>query len=219
MRSKEEAHDYRYFPDPDLLPLRLDASQLEEVRSSLPELPSQKVKRYQEVLGLPLYDAEVLTAEREMAEYFEIVAEVSEAPKASANWVMTELMRELNQNQRSVSQSPVKAQQLGKLVRLVESKSISGKIGKTVFQEMWASGKEPDQIIKEKGLVQITDESVIMSWIQEIMDKNPQAVVDYRAGKSKLFGFFVGELMKLSKGKASPELANQLLQKELGKKN
>jgi aspartyl-tRNA(Asn)/glutamyl-tRNA(Gln) amidotransferase subunit B len=149
------------------------------------------------------------------------VAEVSGAPKAASNWVMTELMRELNQSQsqKQVSESPIKADQLGQLVKLVESKSISGKIGKIIFQEMWSSGKDPEVIIKEKGLIQITDEATILAWIKEIIAKNPQAVMDYRGGKNKLFGFFVGELMKVSKGKASPEVVNQLLLQELGRKD
>lgn len=215
MRSKEEAHDYRYFPDPDLLPVRVTSEWIEKVRSGLPELPMERAKRFQSAYGLPEYDALVLTQEKEMAEYFENVTKISGNPKASSNWIMTEVMRELNQNDLTVEKCPISAENLGKMVGLIESKVISGKIGKTVVQEMWKSGKDPETIIKEKNLIQIVDTGAIEKIVDEILAQNPGPLADFRGGKDKLFGFFVGQVMKASKGQASPEAVNDILKVKL----
>lgn len=215
MRSKEEAHDYRYFPDPDLLPLEVSEAWIEKVRKELPELPLARADRFVKDYKLPQYDALVLTQERALADYYETVARVSKNPKASSNWVMTELLRELNESKREVSQSPISAQNLGKMIELIDMGVISGKIAKTVFSEMWTSGKGPDAIVKEKGLTQITDTAAIEKIIDDVLAAHPVEVDAYRAGREKLFGFFVGQAMKASKGQASPEAVNGLLKKKL----
>lgn len=215
MRSKEDAHDYRYFPDPDLLPLVLEQSYIDQVRSALPELPSVRADRFVKSLGLPEYDAQTLTQEKEIADYFEVAAQASGNPKASANWIMTDLMRELNDSKTEIGNSPVSAQALAEMIQLIDKGTISGKIAKTVFAEMWATRKDPASIVKEKGLTQITDTSAIEKMIDAIMTANPAQVAEYRSGKEKVFGFFVGQTMKASKGQASPEVVNELLKKKL----
>lgn len=215
MRSKEDAQDYRYFPDPDLLPVIVTPALIEKCRSELPELPLARIERFTTKLGLPLYDAEVLTVEKEVADYFEVVAQTCGNPKAASNWIMTELLRELNQANKTIAESPIKAEALGKMVQLVEKGTISGKIGKTVFAEMWASGKDPEAIVKEKGLVQVSDTGALTKIIEEVMAANPAQLADYRGGKVKLFGFFVGAVMKASKGQANPEMVNQILTEKL----
>lgn len=215
MRTKEDAQDYRYFPDPDLLPVIVTPELIEKCRSELPELPIARVERFVSQMGLPLYDAEVLTVEKEVADYFEVAAKTCGNAKAASNWIMTELLRELNQAQKTIAQSPISAQDLGKMVGLVEKGTISGKIGKTVFAEMWTSGKDPEAIIKEKGLAQVSDPGALAKIIDEVIAANVQQVTDYRGGKVKLFGFFVGAVMKASKGQANPEMVNQLLTEKL----
>jgi aspartyl-tRNA(Asn)/glutamyl-tRNA(Gln) amidotransferase subunit B len=215
MRTKEDAQDYRYFPDPDLLPLILNEAQLEKARLELPELPQQKRERFQSVYGLPEQDSENLIAERELAEYFERTVRNCNNPKSAANWVMTELVRELNENKLSIQEAPIRAESLGQLIALIDSGEISGKIGKTVFAEMWSSGKVPRDVVKEKGLVQITDVKAIEAIIDEILRMNPGQVADYRGGKTKLFGFFVGQVMKATQGQANPEILNQRLTEKL----
>ncbi|HVK62520.1 MAG TPA: Asp-tRNA(Asn)/Glu-tRNA(Gln) amidotransferase subunit GatB, partial [Bdellovibrionales bacterium] len=215
MRSKEEAHDYRYFPDPDLLNVEVEDKWIEEIRKSLPELPLARAERFVSSYQLPDYDAHVLTQEKEVADYFEKAAAVSKNPKAASNWVMTELTRELNDAKKDITQSPITAENLGKMIALIDGGTISGKIAKTVFAEMWSTGKEPESIVKEKGLTQITDTAAIEAIIDQVLAANQSAVDEYRSGKEKLFGFFVGQAMKASKGQASPELMNQLLKKKL----
>lgn len=215
MRTKEDAQDYRYFPDPDLLPLIISESQLAKAKSELPELPRQKMYRFQESYGLPIYDSELLTMERELAEYFEEVVRACNNPKSASNWVTSELMRELNETKQSIKDSPVSAQSLGKLIGLIDGGVISGKIAKTVFAELWLGAKDPELVIKEKGLVQITDPVAIGHLVDELISKNPSHVADYRSGKTKLFGFFVGQAMKASQGQANPELLNQILTEKL----
>ena len=215
MRTKENAQDYRYFPDPDLLPVVLTDALIEQFRSELPELPLARLQRFISEYGLPFYDADVLTAEKEHADYFEETAKSSGNPKAASNWIMTELLRELNQAQKTILESPIKAPQLGALVSLIEKGTISGKIGKTVFAEMWATGKSPDVIIKEKNLVQISDSSALEKIVDEVIAANPTQVADYRGGRTKLFGFFVGSVMKASKGQANPEMVNTILTEKL----
>lgn len=215
MRSKENAEDYRYFPDPDLLPIVLDESDIQRYKSSLPELPLDRAERFINILGLPEHDAFALTAEKELADYFEQVTNAGGSAKAAANWIMTEVLRELNIAQIGIAQSPLQPTRLGELIRLIEAGKISGKIGKTVFSEMWSSQKTATEIIKEKNLVQITDPAAIEKIIEQVMSENADQVVEYRAGKVKLMGFFVGAVMKASKGQANPDVVNQILQAKL----
>jgi aspartyl-tRNA(Asn)/glutamyl-tRNA(Gln) amidotransferase subunit B len=216
MRSKEEANDYRYFPDPDLLPVVLDDALIEGIRSTLPELPDQKAARFAAAYGLSPYDAGVLTASREQAAFYEEVArEVSADPKLAANWVMGELAAALNKDGLEIGASRISSAALAKLLKRILDNTISGKIAKEVFEGMWATGKDADAIIEEKGLRQITDTSAIEKAIDEVMAKNPGQLADYRGGKDKLFGFFVGQVMKATGGKANPAQLNELLKKKL----
>ncbi|MBK9563137.1 MAG: Asp-tRNA(Asn)/Glu-tRNA(Gln) amidotransferase subunit GatB [Micavibrio sp.] len=215
MRSKEEAHDYRYFPDPDLLPLHVADSWIERVRETLPELPDQKKHRFMKDFGLSAYDANVLIAERVRADYYETVAKGRDA-KLAANWVLNELLGALNKDNKSISESTIAAGQLGALVDLISDNTISGKIAKDVFAEMYKSGKDPVQIVEEKGLKQVTDTGAIEKIVDEVIAENPDNVAAYRSGKDKLFGFFVGQVMKKkSQGKANPNIINELLKKKL----
>ncbi len=215
MRSKEEAHDYRYFPDPDLLPLMVEGLSIKNIKASLPELPAQKMARFQTQYGLPEYDSAILTEEREMSEYFENVVKTCSNAKVASNWIMTELLRELNESKKSIANSPVKAQQLGELIQLIENKTISGKIAKQVFEEMFKTGTNPQDIVKSQGLVQISDDSQIEKLVDEVIKNNPKQTEDYRGGRDKLFGFFVGQVMKASKGQANPDAVNKILLKKL----
>lgn len=217
MRTKEDAQDYRYFPDPDILPVILTDEYINKMKAELPEMPLQRIERFQSEYGLPFYDSEVLTAEKELADYFEVVTKTSGNAKASSNWVMTDLLRELNQAEKSIKDSPIKPEQLGKMIKLIEDGTISGKIGKTVFIDMWKEGKDPEEIIKTKGLVQISDTSAIEKIIDEVITASPAQVSDYKSGKTKLFGFFVGQVMKASKGQANPDMVNKLLLEKLQK--
>jgi aspartyl-tRNA(Asn)/glutamyl-tRNA(Gln) amidotransferase subunit B len=219
MRSKEEAADYRYFPDPDLLPIVVSEELILKYKQELPELPLVKANRFIREHGLPEYDATVLTSERELADYFEIVAKLSGNPKAASNWIMTELLRELNSEQKQISQSPITPQNLGSMIALIEKGTISGKIGKQVFNEMWKSGNSPDLIIKERNLVQITDSRAIEKIVAEVIAQNQIQADEYRSGKTKVLGFFVGAVMKASKGQANPDLVNQILVEMLKKEN
>ncbi|WP_413583077.1 Asp-tRNA(Asn)/Glu-tRNA(Gln) amidotransferase subunit GatB [Bdellovibrio sp. HCB288] len=216
MRSKEDAQDYRYFPDPDLLPVMVTDNWIAKIKGELPELPIARAKRFQEQHGLPEYDAQVLTIEKSVADYYEAVADVCKNPKSSSNWIMSELMRELNSVNMPIEKSPIKPQQLGKMITLIDAGTISGKIAKTVFQEMWSSSKDPETVVKEKGLVQITDSAAIEKIVDEVLAGNQQAVDDHRTGKKKnLFGFFVGAVMKASKGQANPDIVNKILLEKL----
>lgn len=215
MRSKEEAHDYRYFPDPDLLPLHIEDAWLQKAKSSLPELPLNRARRFQSEHGLPEYDAFVLTTEKALADYFEEAAKIGGNAKTASNWVMTDLLRDLNDNKLDVQQSPISSRHLGELVKMIESKTISGKMAKDVFAEMWKSGKAPADIVKEKGMSQITDSGAIVALIDQVIAANAGQVAEYRSGKVKLFGFFVGQVMKASKGQANPDQVNQLLTEKL----
>jgi aspartyl-tRNA(Asn)/glutamyl-tRNA(Gln) amidotransferase subunit B len=217
MRSKEEANDYRYFPDPDLLPLAIDESLIEAVRATLPELPDEKAARFGRDHGLSAYDAGVLTSSRELAEYFETVVKgLGGQAKLAANWVMGELSGALNKEGLDVTQSRVGATALAGLLARIADDTISGKIAKEVFEAMWSEGRGADEIIEAKGLKQITDTSAIEQAIDEVMAKNPQQLADFRAGKDKLFGFFVGQVMKATQGKANPAQLNELLKRKLG---
>lgn len=214
MRSKEEAHDYRYFPDPDLLPLELEQQWIDEIRETLPELPDQKKHRFMGDYGLSAYDASVLIAERARADFFETVARGRDA-KMAANWVINELLGILNKEGKSIKDSPVSAGQLGELIDLIADSTISGKIAKEVFADMFESGKDPSAIVEEKGLKQVTDTGAIEAVIDKVLADNPDNVAAYKGGKDKLFGFFVGQVMKETQGKANPGVVNELLKKKL----
>jgi aspartyl-tRNA(Asn)/glutamyl-tRNA(Gln) amidotransferase subunit B len=218
MRSKEEANDYRYFPDPDLLPVQIDEAFIDAVRATLPELPDEKAARFAREMGLSAYDAGVLSASRELGAYFEAVAaELSTAhAKLAANWVMGELSSALNRDNVEVTDSRVSPAQLSGLLARIIDQTISGKIAKEVFEAMWSDGKSADAIIQAKGLKQITDSGAIEGVIDAVIAANPKQLADYRAGKDKLFGFFVGQVMKATEGKANPAQLNELLKLKLG---
>ena len=215
MRSKEEAHDYRYFPEPDLPPLIVSDEFVEQVRAAMPELPEACRRRFMEQYGLSFSDASQLTSERSLADYYEKAAEVSGNPRAAANWIRSELLRELESTGLTASSSPVSPENLGALVRLIDDEKISGKQGKDVLVEMFKSGKSAETIIEEQGLVQVSDTSEIDGLIDEVLSANAQQLESYRAGKESLFAFFVGQVMKASKGKANPKVVNERLREKL----
>ena len=215
MRSKEEAHDYRYFPDPDLVPLSLSSEWIEELRKTLPELPGARQRRFVGEYGLPKYDAEVLTGTKAMADYFEACVRLFPQPKTVSNWVMGELLRELNNAGVSAAASPVSPERLVNLLQLVEKGTISLKVAREIFPELYASGKAPGQIVQEKGLTQVSDEGSLAKIIDEVIAKNHAQVEQYRSGKEAVLGFFVGQVMKSSGGKANPGKVNELLKKKL----
>ena len=216
MRSKEEANDYRYFPDPDLLPLELDEGLIDEVAGGLPELPDAKKQRFVEQYELSAYDAGVLTATREMADFYEaVVAGCDGKGKLAANWVMGEFSAALNRAGFEVTDSPISAAQLGGLLQRIDDGTISGKIAKQVFEAMWDGEGDADRVIEKKGLKQITDPAAIEAVIREVFEQNPRQLEQYRNGQDKLFGFFVGQIMKASQGKANPAEVNQLLRQML----
>ncbi len=214
MRSKEEAHDYRYFPDPDLLPLKLEAAVVDAIRKSLPELPDEKKARFISEYGLKPYDASVLVAEKPSADFFEKVAKGRDG-KLAANWVTVELFGALNKSGKDIQESPISADALGGLVDLISNQTISGRIAKEVFEDMLASGKPAAQIVEEKGLKQVTDTGAIEKAIDEILAANADKVAEFKSGKDKLFGFFIGQVMKATGGKANPAMLNELLTKKL----
>ena len=213
MRGKEEAHDYRYFPDPDLIPVVVDEAWIERVRAELPELPDKRRQRFVSEIGLPDYDAAILTASRELADYFEAALGEFGNAKKLANFIGTELLRDYGPER--IGECPVRPTQLAKLLGMIEQGTISGKIAKTVFAEMLTSGDDPEAIVKAKGLVQMSDEGALVALVREIIKANPDQVQQFREGKSKVMGFFVGQLMQKTKGQANPQLANKLFQQEL----
>lgn len=216
MRSKEEANDYRYFPDPDLLPLIVEEALIAEVSQTLPELPWEKRQRFQTEHQLSSYDANVLVSDRDLAEYFETTVAIAKvSPKLAANWITGELAAALNKSNLNITQSPVSPKLLATLLQRISDETISGKIAKEVFEAIWNGEGDADQIIAKRGLKQITDSGEINRIIEEIISKNPTQVADYRSGKEKLFGFFVGEVMKATRGKANPQQVNELLKQKL----
>jgi aspartyl-tRNA(Asn)/glutamyl-tRNA(Gln) amidotransferase subunit B len=215
MRSKEEAHDYRYFPDPDLVPILVDETWVEKIRKELPELPLTKRERFIKDYQIPAYDAGVLTADKALANYYEEVVKLCAKPKAASNWVMGDVMRFLNEEKRDIRQCPITAKSLADMIRLIEEGTISGKMAKEIVEDMYKTGKSPQTIIEEKGMVQITDEGELVKTVTSIIEANPNQFADYRGGKEKLFGFFVGQVMKATQGKANPQLVNELLKKML----
>ncbi|MBI5582349.1 MAG: Asp-tRNA(Asn)/Glu-tRNA(Gln) amidotransferase subunit GatB [Deltaproteobacteria bacterium] len=216
MRGKEEAHDYRYFPDPDLVPIVVAAEWIEEIRRNLPELPEARRKRFGSQYGLAENDAEALTSAKDLADYFEATARRHPQPKIVANWIMVELMRELKRDEREIEACPVPPGQLAALLDLIQSGVISGKIAKAVFEEMYRTGEDPQTIIDRRGLVQVTDSGAIGAVIEEVLSAYPDQVAAYRGGKVKVFGFFVGEVMKRTRGQANPKMVNELLKQKLG---
>ena len=216
MRSKEEANDYRYFPDPDLLPVAVDEAFIAGIRATLPELPDEKAARFSAAFGLSPYDAGVLTASRELGNYYEaVVREIPQDPKLAANWVMGELAAALNRDGVDIGESKLTASRVAGLLKRIADGTISGKIAKEVFEAMWTGGADADSVIAEKGLKQISDPAAIEKAIDEVMAKSPGQLADYRAGKDKLFGYFVGQVMKATGGKANPAQLNELLKKKL----
>jgi aspartyl-tRNA(Asn)/glutamyl-tRNA(Gln) amidotransferase subunit B len=215
MRSKEEAHDYRYFPEPDLAPILIDEEWLETIKKSIPELPQARKKRLVEDLGLPSYDAEVITSSKSLADFFDAAVKEYSDAKTVANWVMGELLRLLNANNQSIDETLIRPENLAELLKLIDKGTISGKIAKQVFVEMFTTGKTPDTIIKEQGLIQISDESAILTIVDQVIEANPKSVEDVKNGKEKAIGFLVGQVMKATKGKANPGLVNKLLRDRL----
>ena len=214
MRSKEDAHDYRYFPDPDLLPLELSDSQISEIRSDMPELPDQLVERLTSEYGITKYDANVIVEEKEYVHYYENSAKNRDG-KLVVNWMTSELFGLLKKNNIQFNQNPISPNYLNELVELIENKTISGKIAKDVFEIMFATSKSPKMIVKEKGLEQVTDDSAIEVFVDQVINENKDKVKEYLSGKDKLFGFFVGQVMKVSQGKANPGLVNKILKSKL----
>jgi aspartyl-tRNA(Asn)/glutamyl-tRNA(Gln) amidotransferase subunit B len=215
MRSKEEAHDYRYFPEPDLPPLVVSASWVREVESALPELPAAKRARFVAEYAIPDYDAGVLTLSRDVADYYETVAKASGNAKAASNWVMTEILRKLKDDERPVGACPVSPSALAALVQLIDGGTISGKIAKDVFEKMWSTGDDPKTIVERDGLTQVSDEGPLLVAIGDVIQSSPDQVATYRKGKTGTFGWFVGQVMKRTGGKANPQLVNSLLKKAL----
>ncbi|RQD75712.1 MAG: Asp-tRNA(Asn)/Glu-tRNA(Gln) amidotransferase subunit GatB, partial [Halanaerobium sp. MSAO_Bac5] len=215
MRGKEEAHDYRYFPDPDLLPLEINQSWKKEIRERLPELPREKYKRFISEFSLPAYDAGVITGNREMAEFFEAVLKDYNDPKNISNWMMGEFLRLLNENNEGPYDSGVSPENLSKMLKMIDEDVISGKIAKKVFEIMYESGKDPEKIVEEEGLKQISDEDELESLVDQIIAANPDAVEDIKNGKDRAIGFLVGQIMKETRGKANPGLVNQMLRDKL----
>ncbi len=215
MRSKEEAHDYRYFPEPDLMPLKLDPDWIELLRRELPELPGPKMRRVMEQYDIPADDALFLTGTPAMAEFFEECARISENPRAAANWIMGDLAHNLKNSGKDIADCPVTSKQLADLIRITDSGEISGKIAKTVFEEMFRTAEDPSPIIKRMGLVQVSDEASLEPVIDKIVAANPRQVEEFRSGKTKVIGFFVGQVMKETKGQANPKVVNELLQNKL----
>jgi len=213
MRGKEEAHDYRYFPDPDLIPVVIDEAWIERIRTMMPELPDERKTRFMSEFELPHYDAEVLTAARELADYFEAAYTKYPQAKKLSNWIMTELMRELKD--KDISDCPISPENLAALLNMIDKGDISGKIAKSVFTDMLETGKDAATLVQEKGLEQMSDAGELLQLIHAILAENPVQVADYKDGKTKLMGFFVGQLMKKTKGQANPKLANELFAKEL----
>jgi aspartyl-tRNA(Asn)/glutamyl-tRNA(Gln) amidotransferase subunit B len=216
MRSKEEAHDYRYFPDPDLVPLKLEHEWIERCRTQMTELPSARMRRFISECGLSEYDAGVLTASKAVADYFEACVKLFNQPKTVSNWVMGELTRELNNSGIDASVSPVSPERLVSLLQLVEKGTISLKVAREIFPEVYSSGKTPEQIVQEKGLIQLSDEGALDTIIDEVLSKNPTQVTQFKEGKQQVLGFLVGQVMKASGGKANPGKVNELLKKKLG---
>ena len=217
MRDKEDAQDYRYFPDPDLLAIKMSDDYIEEIRRNLPELPESRRKRYIEEIGLPEYDANILTGSKYFSDLFEGASKVCNNPKAVSNWIMTDITKELNEKELEPDQIPFTAEQLGNLVVLIDKGTISSSIAKKVLDELFANPKDPMKIVEEKGWIQISDEGAIKEVVLKVLENNQQSVADYKAGKDKALGYLVGQAMKETKGKANPGMLNKMFLEELSK--
>jgi aspartyl-tRNA(Asn)/glutamyl-tRNA(Gln) amidotransferase subunit B len=215
MRGKEEAHDYRYFPDPDLVPVNIDESWIGQIRESLPELPSEKRERFVKQYSIPEYDAAIITSTKPLSVYYEETVRLFPEPKTVSNWIMGDLLRELKRDEREIDQCPVTPLHLAEMLSMIKDGTISGKIAKDVFEEIYRTGEKPSKIVQDRGWVQILDKGEIGRAIEKAIKGNLKLVEDYRRGKEKLFGFFVGEVMKETKGKANPKLLNELLKEKL----
>lgn len=218
MRSKEEAHDYRYFPEPDMVYLVVDDEWINNVKNTLPELPDKKRARYISEYGLPEYDASILTSSKALAAFFEDTVKEGASPKDASNWIMGEVLRTLNDREMNIEDIKVQPKHLSKLIELINNGTITGTIAKKVFKDMFETGDDPEKIVKEKGMVQISDENAIRDIVNKVLDENPQSVEDFKNGKTKAMGFVVGQVMKASKGKANPQLVNKLVEEELKKR-
>jgi len=217
MRSKEEAHDYRYFPEPDLMPIVIDEKWKQEIRENLPELPEARKKRYISEYGLPEYDASILTGSKVLADFFEEAVKKTSNAKAVSNWIMGDLLRILKEKEMEVEEIPFPGEYLAKLVMLIDKGTISGTIAKKVFEKMFNQNKDPEVIVKEEGLEVVSDESALIAVVKKVLESNPQSVADYKSGKEKAFGFLVGQAMKETRGKANPQIINKILKEELEK--
>jgi aspartyl-tRNA(Asn)/glutamyl-tRNA(Gln) amidotransferase subunit B len=215
MRSKEEAHDYRYFPEPDLFPVVIGNAWKNEIAAKLPELPEARMERFIKSFNLPVYDSEILTQTRELADYFEQVTEVTKDYKGASNWVMGDVLKVINEEKIDIKDFPVTPSNLGELIDLINNSTISGKIAKEIFPEMLKENKKPSDIVKMKNLVQITDTGEISTIIEKVLSEHPAEVEEYLTGKEKVFGFFIGQIMKESKGKANPKLVNEILKEKI----
>ncbi|UMZ74530.1 Asp-tRNA(Asn)/Glu-tRNA(Gln) amidotransferase subunit GatB [Natranaerofaba carboxydovora] len=215
MRSKEEAHDYRYFPEPDLPPIVMKESELERIRANIPELPKEKKERFVSEYNLSDYDAGVLTSDKKIADYFDECAKKSENPKKPANWIMGDLLRVLNEENREIDEIKITSDMLVELCKLEEDGTISSKIAKEVFEEMYKNGDKPEEVVEKKGLKQISDQGEIEQFVEEVIEENPETIEDIRNGKDKAMGFLVGQVMKKSKGKANPQMVNDLLKEKI----
>lgn len=216
MRSKEEMHDYRYFPEPDLPPIEIDESEIEEIKKEIPELPQEKFERFMKEYNLPKYDASVLTSDREISVFYENAVKVSMDPKQTSNWIMTELLRKMNEHEiEDVKKIKITPEKLGQLILLIKNGTISGKIAKIVFDEMFKSGNDPEKIVKEKGLTQITETKEIEAVVDKVINANQGLVVEIKAGKEKALGYLTGQIMKETRGKANPQIVNELLRKKI----
>jgi len=211
IRSKEDAHDYRYFPEPDMVRLRIESSQVERIRAAMPELPDARRQRFLSKYGITTYDAQVLTIDKLVSDWYDTAAAQCKNSKTLANWVTTELLRDVKDLEGGMAACRIKPEQLARMVNLIEDNTISGKIGKIVFRDMFETGADPESIIKDKGLIQITDTSAIESIVREVVDANPAQFAELKAGKAALKGFFVGQVMKKSAGKANPGMVNGIL--------
>ncbi len=218
MRSKEESFEYRYFPEPDLVPLMIEESWIERLKSQIPELPRKKLERFVLQYGIKEDDARILTDEKDLADYFEKSAKGYKNPQAIANWILSELLGYLNRENKEIKETAIKPAQIKELVELVDNGTISGKIAKSIFKDMYQTGKNPKDIVDEKGLVQITDRSALEGIVEDVVKNNPKAVEQYKSGKKNAVGFFVGQVMKATKGKANPKLVNEILMQKLGGK-
>ncbi|MBN1638972.1 MAG: Asp-tRNA(Asn)/Glu-tRNA(Gln) amidotransferase subunit GatB [Ignavibacteriales bacterium] len=218
MRGKEQAHDYRYFPEPDLEPMIISDEWKQQIKSTIPELPDEKKKRFCSEYKLPKYDAEILTSSRELANYYEKVVQVTQNYKAASNWIMSDVLKIINERKIAINEFSISAENLGRLINLITGNKINGKIAKKVFELMLLENKTPEDIVQEKKLLQITDTCAIENIVEDIIQKSPEQVEDYLAGKEKIIGYFVGKVMAVTKGKANPQIVNEILIKKLNKK-